>query len=326
MTKESYMNSVLTGVIEYLPEDYQVSLVKQKKNNSLELNGIVINSGKAFAPVIYCDDFMDELSPDETAIMVVERFKKIKEEEVPFSVDELTDYQEMKAKICYKLINKQANLDFLQEVPHNETADDLAVIYYLSLSDEQTITISDNLMRMWGVDLDELHVRASENTPRLYPPQLREMTDVMFEMMGDELDIMKMEFGQQDMDNEEFKQFVKENIIGEDAIPMYVLSGRKTWGASAILYDDIVPMIYETFGSACYVLPSSVHELLVIPADVALEHNMKVEDLKEMVQSVNQDSVALEDQLSDQVYVINKDGLFLATDDMILENDKGEEI
>ena len=77
-----------------------------------------------------------------------------------------------------------------------------------------------------------------------------------------------------------------------------VLSSRqKVNGAAAILNDDTRQEIADKVGDF-YVLPSSVHETLIIQKDAGME----LRDLEQMVQEVNQTQVAPEERLSDHVY------------------------
>ena len=56
--------------------------------------------------------------------------------------------------------------------------------------------------------------------------------------------------------------------------------------------------VVKRVGEKFYVLPSSVHELLVVPSNIGMD----VGQLKEMVTSINASEVALEERLSDNVY------------------------
>ena len=79
---------------------------------------------------------------------------------------------------------------------------------------------------------------------------------------------------------------------------MFVLTNdTKVNGAAAILNDDIRQEIAEKVGDF-YMLPSSIHETLIIPKDAGME----LKELEQMVQEVNQTQVAPGERLSDHVY------------------------
>ena len=89
-------------------------------------------------------------------------------------------------------------------------------------------------------------------------------------------------------------------LISMPDIPdtMFVLTNdTKVNGAAAILNDDIRQEIAEKVGDF-YMLPSSIHETLIIPKDAGMEFK----ELEQMVQEVNQKQVAPGERLSDHVY------------------------
>src|SRR5699024_7535782 len=80
---------------------------------------------------------------------------------------------------------------------------------------------------------------------------------------------------------------------------MYVLTNRmRSYGAACIAYPYIPGMIGETLGSDYYILPSSVHEVMIVPACGGLDG----EELEEMVREINATQVAEEEVLSDHIY------------------------
>lgn len=89
-----------------------------------------------------------------------------------------------------------------------------------------------------------------------------------------------------------------------DDDPMLALTTTEQFnGAGVIFCDRVLQKIYEKMGDY-YILPSSIHEVLIVPATCGLDRD----ELKEMVCTVNRDQVAPEDQLSDEVYFY--DGTF----------------
>ena len=99
----------------------------------------------------------------------------------------------------------------------------------------------------------------------------------------------------------EFFQEAKEmamQMMSDIPDTMYVLTNdTKVNGAAAILNDDIRQEIAEKVGDF-YMLPSSIHETLIIPKDAGMEFK----ELEQMVQEVNQTQVAPGERLSDHVY------------------------
>ena len=79
---------------------------------------------------------------------------------------------------------------------------------------------------------------------------------------------------------------------------MYVLTNQsKTNGAGVLVQDGVLEKVGGMIGSDFYVLPSSIHEVLIVPDN----GNMRLAELEDMVREVNATQVAPEDLLSDKV-------------------------
>ena len=88
-------------------------------------------------------------------------------------------------------------------------------------------------------------------------------------------------------------------VVGADDVPLYVCSNEsKVFGAATVLYDGLLSSFGRKLGSDFYILPSSVHEVLFVPA----RDGMDVMELSQMVREVNSTEVSVQDYLSDSVY------------------------
>ena len=67
---------------------------------------------------------------------------------------------------------------------------------------------------------------------------------------------------------------------------------------AVMLYTDVLDKLSNDLGKDLYILPSSVHELIVVPFD----ENISGSDLAMIVKDINEKGVAAEDILSDNVY------------------------
>ena len=93
----------------------------------------------------------------------------------------------------------------------------------------------------------------------------------------------------------------------DDAPAMYVITIEGSYcGASAVLDAGIQQKLGEVFPDGCYILPSSIHECLVVPSD------MDVHTLAHMVHDINRSEVAEQDRLSDYVFRLNNGTLAVA--------------
>ena len=98
--------------------------------------------------------------------------------------------------------------------------------------------------------------------------------------------------------------FLDELFSAPQTCPMYVMSNSVgIYGAAVVLYDGELRRLASALGRDLIILPSSVHEVLVIPYN----EELVIRDLREMVRHVNESEVPEEEVLSDNVYRYNRD-------------------
>jgi hypothetical protein len=212
-----------------------------------------------------------------------------------FDASLVTDFSACKERICYKLVNADRNRELLADAPHIIVCDDLAVLFYILVSNDgegtATITVRNNMTDLWGVEEDELFKIALLNTQRLFRGSVMSMASVMMDLLSDRMD-------------DEYSSEFFDMVVSEDMVPMYVCSNsQKVNGAGVILYKDLLKQFAEKTGSDFYILPSSIHETLLVP----VSDQMEVEALRSMVREVNATQVAPEEVLSDNVYIYRRE-------------------
>ena len=217
----------------------------------------------------------------------------------------------LREKIVCKLINEEANQQFLQDKPYSKL-EDLAVVYQILMDKTgegtATITITDNLMDGYGITLEELHDQALQNMDTLQPHSFKGMNETVAEMIA--VDIAR----EQNIDMDEAKEMAIQ-MMPDIPDTMFVLTNdTKVNGAAAILNDEIRQEIAEKVGDF-YMLPSSIHETLIIPKDAGMEFK----ELEQMVQEVNQTQVTPGERLSDHVYEYD------AKEHKLFRSDRAEE-
>lgn len=89
----------------------------------------------------------------------------------------------------------------------------------------------------------------------------------------------------------------------EEELPMDVLTNQNEapYGAIQMLNIEELATTAEAFNSDLWILPSSLHEVIVVPSVLG-----DAETLKGMVECVNAEEVKAEDKLSDNVYRFNR--------------------
>ena len=138
-------------------------------------------------------------------------------------------------------------------------------------------------MEMWNVTTEQLMKDARENSPKALPGVCRDIWNVLKKIRPAETEEM-----------------LDEN---EPEPPMYVLSNsRMINGASAMLYPDMLKKLSEKLDSNLYIIPSSVHEVIVFSDNMADDKK----SLKDMIYSVNRTQMDPQDILSDSLYFYDR--------------------
>ena len=212
-------------------------------------------------------------------------------------LDSLTDFDSVKEKIGCRLINAERNADALSDRPYT-LVDDLAVTYHIDLgkseSGQMSTPVTNRLLEMYGVDTEQLHGIALGNMETLSPASFKGMSETMAELMPPEMESMAPD----GMSLEEATAAVK-SMFSQERETMYVLSNKeKLHGAAALLNERIMDEITGTIGQEYYILPSSIHEVLIVPKT----EGMDLKSLEEMVHDVNTTQVSPHERLSDHVY------------------------
>lgn len=261
------------------------------KNNGCEMDGLVImEKGKDIAPTIYLDSLYELYTNGENIKSIIRQIELIYEQNknnVTFDVNILKHFDTIKDKIVYKVVNYRSNEKLLEQVPHKRILD-LAVVFYCLLDNEYgrsaTALIYNNNLKNWNVNIDDVYKAALKNTPDLLHSKISSMA-ALFEKCGVNVD--------------------GEEVDLKDYVPsdMYVLTNEsKLNGAACILYENVLYDFAQKLGADLYILPSSVHEVILLPKLSVFEKD----ELVNMVKEVNTEGVAADEVLSDHVYEYNR--------------------
>jgi hypothetical protein len=269
----------------------------------------MLKEGKNFAPNIYLMPYYESYLKGTSVQEITDRLCEIYEQcRVPVIKEDFTySFEEMKPFIVYRLVSYEKNQKLLCKMPHIKYLD-LAITFHCLVRDDEdgigTIRITNEHLKMWNTTLSELNSLSKKNTARLFPPSIRSMDEVLKGLLRAEME--------NEEDCEEEKDF-EENLYDNgtyscSAAPiqnkMYILSNIKGInGASCMLYEDVLRKFADSIRSDFYILPSSIHEIILVP----YQENMKKETLEEMVKDVNRTQVAQDEILSDRVYYYSRE-------------------
>lgn len=298
MELKEFANKVREGVCAFLGNDTQAELKEVVKNNGVVLLAIMIaGEGVTAAPTIYLDPFYAEYQRGGLLGDAVREICEIYQQnkiEAGINFEFFRDYEAVRGRIFQKVVNYEKNRQMLTQVPHIRFLDLAVVCYYAYLNDylgKGAVQITTEHLEMWGITQEELFADAEENTVKKLGPELQNMQEMIWEMISANLD---------DLDSHQLEEVLRCTV---QEIPMYVMTLRgRYFGAVCLRFSQWLQAFADKFGKNVFVLPSSIHELILIP-DMGRE---KPDFLKNMVREVNHEQVSEEERLSDQVYYFDQ--------------------
>jgi hypothetical protein len=267
------------------------------KNNGCELDGLVImEKDSRVSPTIYLNNFYHDFQEGrgmEDIVCEITQIYVNNKDKLNVNPEYFMNFDAVKHTIVYKIINYEKNEKLLEKVPHKKILD-LAVVFYCLLEQQAegnaTALIYHSHLNTWSVTEDEVYNAAIENTPLLLQSCIKPMSSIIQEMIPDDLNT--------------------EDPLSENADAsheMFVLTNQsKLNGAACILYDDVLKNFASKIDNDLYILPSSIHEVILLPKLDAFDKA----ELINMVREVNAEGVSYDEILSDQVYTYSRqDGM-----------------
>lgn len=300
MQYEDFLAHMQVCIEQMAKSNYQVQFHSIMKNNDVELNGVILmKEGERVSPTIYLNPYYDRYLQGESIPRLCKEIVELRVITMrENSLDEATEdmsLERWKDKVIYRLVNRKSNKKRLEGVPFMQIVD-LAITFHCLVRNNEdgigSFIITRELMESWNLTVRELYQLAGVNTPRLFPSSIKTMEDVLQDM----LEPMKEEIVDEDHEQEIPFQF-------ESPHSMYILSNSNGInGASALLYPEVIENFSNTIKSNVYILPSSIHEVILVPFQEEIDKSQLIQ----MVNEVNETQVAKEEVLSTSVYYYDR--------------------
>ena len=296
----SFAEQVRFHVGNELDSGHDISIHRVGKNNGVCYTGLQITENAVnISPVIYIDRYYELYEKggetiESTAAFVMDTYNRERSGGImQADIRKFLSYDSVRENVVYKLINTEKNRELLEDIPHMEFMD-LSIVFQCIISLEETgvasILIHNVHMKLWGVAAEDLYAAAKENTGRLLPYEIKSMAEVLYEIREPENP------GQAGHDGY--------GAGSADSVPMYVLSNRnRVEGAACMLYPGLIRGFAEKAGNSLYIIPSSVHELLLIPT----ENTEEYAEIRSMIREINDTQVSEEEILSYSLYYYDRE-------------------
>lgn len=263
------------------------------KNNGICREGLLIREpDSTVTPTIYLGQIYDAWGKDPVPLEeLAERILEIycrERKMLPDDVSFFTDFSKARRHIYLRLIHYERNSEALQRMPHQKILD-LAVVCYYRMEDRElgdaTISVMEEHRAMWKISEEKLFAIARANTLRDQKICFLDMEQMIREYSGD-------------------GEFPEEIFFRENVVPMYILTNRdKMFGAFCVFYPHVQQHISDYLDASYYVLPSSIHEVILVPDSGQISGH----ELRDMVVEINHSQVDPMELLSDNIYYFDRE-------------------
>ena len=280
----------LDAVRDYINEkssNVRVSVHTALKNNGVRLSGLSFNrEGYNASPTVYMENYYNEYKEGADVSDIGDRLISIYRENdlaVRLDMSFFEDFSSVKDRLFIKLINRSKNAEFLKEAPYEEFLD-LAIVAYVRVYDKRIgnglIMVRNEHLKLWQKDAKTVLDAAKKNTHDHDDFTIKHIMDVL-NLPGADDD--------EKIDRKEF--------------PMYVATnGKMTNGAAVLVMSDKLKEFAETIGGDYYVIPSSVHEIILFGRT-----DDRSDNIDSMIREVNATQLGPDDVLADHAYLYSRD-------------------
>lgn len=262
------LESIVKGLIKRGYDAFETSVVK----NGVTLKGIGIKTGNSTAPVIYEDAFKNARTVTVAISKILSIYNNAK---VDLDITEITNKDNvlknirigLQRKSDEILVKRDCFLEDVEQYLYVLVENKISGLYKLRPDMLDTIGLSEDMLWEYGTN--------NTNAETV----IMKLADIMIPKSN---------------------QLEDKDVRLINTAPLYVVSNTSAWfGASAILNVEALTKWGKENGiSSVIVLPSSLHECLLVP----YEGNKSLDYFSAMVQDVNKNEVSPEIQLSDRAY------------------------
>ena len=278
MTYDKFKEKPLGEIGERLGKP-AVKIITVTKNNNVQKDAVTLSDCEAeLNPVVYLDDLYKECAAGKKISESADQILELSHGTPEFDSRQLFEsWDEAKDRIELNLANTKWNEGLFTDTPHKEFLD-LTVYCRLVFAKDETgiasTVVKDSMLVRWGISEQEMWEAASSNLKK-----------EAYQFMNLQSLIEKSAEAADIKERRNADMCILTNPV------MY-------YGAAGILRTDLLEKFAQLKETDLYVLPSSVHEVILLPALDCWD----VDELRQMVKSVNAGWVDKMDWLSDEVY------------------------
>lgn len=290
MKYQDFIENIKDYVSSRLSNGQKVVLQSVTKNNGLVYDGLfIVDPILNVSPTIYLNPYyhrylsgvpMEDIYDDVLDTYYTNLPTK------DFDVTVFTDFSKARERIVMKLINYKRNKQLLKSVPHILYMD-LAIVFVCSVTDflheYATILVHNEHLKLWNTSKEDLYQIALENSPQILPYHFESIKALL-------------------------PAGTEHYIPWFDKVEMYILTNKlKIHGATCITYPGLLEEIANQLNSDLVIIPSSIHETLIIPETYLDSQHKEHPDFEDMIHEVNDTQLTDDEVLGDHVYYYRRE-------------------
>lgn len=291
MKYQDFIETIKEFVIQSLDDSKKVIIQQVLKNNDTLYDGlIIIDPLLNISPTIYLNPYFHRYLNGVPLEDICHDILSAYHDNLPkedFDINLFKDFSRAKEHIIMKLVNYERNKGLLSHVPHVRFHD-LAIIYVVAIRDFMdefgTILIHNEHLGFWDISPEDLYPIAMQNTPRLLPYEVAPLEKIL-------------------------EHLITTPFSFPPNLKMSILTNQiRINGATCMLYPDLLKKIAEELDDDLIILPSSIHEVLLLPFHM-VKDDYTIQELTDMVVEINETQLTDDEVLSDHAYLfVRKNG------------------
>lgn len=284
MTYKKFMEQVKEQILSYLPEEYanaNISLQEKRRNIDQKSYALRIERPEdRIVPSIQMEGLYQMHQNGWEMNKILDTVAQMYLDSAQKQSFRVSNYDSIKDNLYVAVLNKANNQEYLKDIVHKDIpgTDITAVLRVLCARDQEngiaSFMVNKSMLEMWGIAGKDIYDLALENTKRLFPPKMVRLEDMIYG--GNALQSKVL-------------QPCDQYALTNDAV---------THGAAVMLYQNVLQQIGEATKSSFIILPSSIHELILMK-DTG---EWSIEELQRMVIEINRTRVRPDQVLSDEIY------------------------
>lgn len=270
-----FLNVIAERLRDELGDNYVVQVTSSRDSQELmvlekpAMEGFTLNAEKAF------EDYRNGESMTSLMNSLLDTVDRSLREMPKFDRRALEDYNTLLDNIRIKMVSKAGHEEMLKNAPHIDVLDMAAVFRVVFGTEPQfaSAVVTNRMLNRFNVSPEKFTKDALEAGEKNSPARIMNLGQVLNEM-----DVP--------------------SGPSHDTKLVFAGNDDKIWGASVIIYPSFMDQASKVMGGDFFLLPSSIHEVLLLPDDGTMDGDR----LKKMVMTVNATEVEPEDVLTNNAY------------------------